>query len=698
MNRYLQNREALRRILLDLAPAAPGGPEAHALDALLQFSRPPKPDMGDLALAVFPLAKALRQSPQAVAQQWVESVRRELENPESPIHRLDAPPVGAGVQGPYLNLTLDPDRQARLIMASVVDEGARYGRALGPTGQTLMVEYSSPNTNKPLHLGHVRNNLIGMSLSNILEAAGDRVVRVSLVNDRGIHICKSMLAYQRWSPVSPSGERETPASTGEKGDHFVGRYYVLFNTRLAEERAAYAERRGLDPSLFAKKALRELTDRDEQRSRQEEGERFEKEFLASSELMGAASALLRNWEADDPEVLALWRTMNGWVYEGFRETYTRLGCRFDRWYFESETWQLGKREVERGLDLGVFYRQEDGSVWARLEPLGLKDKILLRSDGTSVYITQDVGTAIRKFEDYDLDQSIYVVASEQEDHFRNLFAIVKLLGYPWADRCVHASYNLVNLPRGMGRLKSREGTAADVDALLDELKRLAREKIQEGGYAEDPVAIEAAAERIGQGAMKLFVLQVSPEKVVQYDPNETIAFTGDTGPAVQYSHARIHGILRKALAAGKVASGEIVAGEAALPAHDPTAARAADPAQRSRGAMGGAEALVPRSGPFLKADRSEAALLREPEERDVLRLVADFPDVLTSARRQLSAAPVATAMLELTKAYARMYHAHEVLQADTPELLRARLQLALCVAQVVRNGLAILTIEAPERM
>ena len=692
---YQEYRDDLLRALWSLAPRKDASGETSDQGDLagITFTRPPKPEMGDLALPAFPIARGRKLPPPQVAAEWAATIRAELESPSGslaglPIRILDATPAG-----PYVNLKLDAGALARLVTAAVTEAGASYGLAPKPTGRTVVVEYSSPNTNKPLHLGHIRNNLLGMAIGNLREAAGDRVIRVSLINDRGVHICKSMLAYARWgwregaSGVEPraegrgdapldlapvlagiaDGRMETPASTGEKGDHFVGRYYVLYNTRLNEERAAWAASRGVNFALYGKAVLRAIEDNDERRRREAEGEKLEEELLAASDLGAAVSEMLRRWEADDGDVRELWRTMNEWVYAGFRETYARLGCRFDRWDLESVTWLTGKEEVERGLARGVVYRRDDGSLWARLEAFGLADKILLRSDGTSIYITQDIGTAIHRFRDYPIDRMIYVVGAEQEVHFRTLFATLKLLGHDWADRCTHASYALVNLPRGLGKLKSREGTAVDADDLLDSLQAIAKEKIEQGGYAEDPALIDTIAEEIGQGALKLYMLQVSSEKTIVFDPEETIAFTGDTGPAVQYSHARIHGIVRKGIAAGRLAEEDFA---------------------------GAPDADTVR---FVRADRCDPSALSEPEEREVIRLVAEYPDAVAAAARQDSPAPVANALLELTKAYARMYHQHEVLKAEPP-LMRSRVQLALCVAQVLRNGLRLLTIEAPERM
>ena len=646
-------QETLFDTLLELSPH----PVSEQARRELSFGKPPKPEMGDLSLPAFPVAKAAKRNPKEVAEQWAETIRGALDTPK--LRDLSVPITEVTTAGPYVNLRLDFARYAAFVLDRVTTEGSSFGAADAPTGQKIMVEYSAPNTNKPLHLGHVRNNLIGMSLSNVLEFAGHEVVRVNLVNDRGIHICKSMLAYLR------QGEGETPEQTGEKGDRFVGRYYVLFDTLLKAERDAYAQSQGVDLAQFSKDALKAIEDKDERKAQEKKAAAFSEAFETQSELLGAARDLLRKWEEGDAETLALWKRMNEWVYAGFRATYERMGSRFDHWYFESETYRLGKDEVERGLELGVFYRKEDGSVWAKLESAGLKDKALLRSDGTSIYITQDLGTAMLKHRDFGMDRSIYVVGSEQDIHFKNLFAILKLLGHPWADGCHHASYGLVTLPRGMGRLKSREGTAVDADDLLDELRDIARQKIEDGGYAESSEDVAANAESIGQGALKMYILQVSNEKNIQFDPESTIAFTGDTGPAVQYSHARISGIVRKGLEGGKLR----------------------------------AEELVEREGStFLRAGAFDASLLQAPEEQEVIRRLAEFPEVIDQGERQLSAAPVANYLLDLTKAYARMYHEHEVLRAETPELVHARVQLALCVAQVIRNGLAILTIEAPARM
>ncbi|MFB3907949.1 MAG: arginine--tRNA ligase [Candidatus Eisenbacteria bacterium] len=607
------------------------------------LTRPPSLDLGDVAIAAFPLARALGRPPQEIAARWSEALAPGKEMAPGLILEWARPAGG------FVNLRFRTDSLLAAVCRCAAEEGASFGSLTAGAGSRVLVEYSSPNTNKPLHLGHVRNSAIGMSLSNLLEAAGHEVVRLNLVNDRGIHICRSMLAYMTW------GGEETPSKTGEKGDHFVGRYYVRFNAALKEEQAAWLEREGIDLSKL-------------DRERREE---VEERFLAVSEWMGKAQAILRRWEDGDPQILKLWAMMNEWVYEGFRETYERLGCRFDRWYFESATWLVGKAEVERGLAKGVFYRKEDGSVWAKLETKGLQDKLVLRSDGTAVYITQDIGTAVQKQRDYAAARSLYVVASEQDLHFRNLFAILELLGHPWASGLQHVSYGLVNLPGGLGKLKSREGTAVDIDELLDLLHGEARARIVEGGYCgDDPERIETTAEAIGQGAVKVYLLQVSNEKNIVFDPKEKLSFEGDTGPAIQYSHARICGIVRKGLERGTIREEDLV------PATD---------------APAGVYAAV-------RPERVDYARLGSPEERELALRLLEFPTMIHLGWRQLSAAPVANHLLELTRAYARFYHAHRVLDAPEEATVLARLQLSLCVAQALRRGLGILTVEAPDRM
>jgi len=659
--------QALRGAVLTWSGRPPAELGLAAEAGVPALVRPPRPEMGDLALPCFPLARPLKANPAQVATALIAPAQEALARAAA----TGAIPRVAQVTaaGPYLNLIFDAGSLAAWICARIAAGDAPYGAPLPPTGRRTMVEYSAPNTNKPQHLGHVRNNLIGMSLCRILAAAGEEVIPVNLVNDRGIHIAKSMVAYQRW------GEGQTPQASGRKGDHFVGEFYVRFNLALKEETERQARTEGVDLAGLDEEARHALEDR--------------------TPLMAEARESLRRWEEGDPATRRLWETMNRWVFAGFDETYARLGCRFRKWYFESETYQSGKALVEQGVTRGLFERRPDGSVWANLEAEGLKEKLLLRSDGTSVYITQDLGTAVLKFDEFRMDRSVYVVASEQNLHFQLLFALLRRLGMPWANGCHHLSYGLITLPHGMGKLKSREGKAVDADDLLDELAALARRKAQDGGYATDlDIDLEALADAIGQGALKLYLLQVGAEKNIQFDPDATLDFEGDTGPAVQYSHARICSIVRKALAEGRVTPADLRSVE--IP--DPFAALGTgSPVPAARRAARPATAPV-RDAAGLQPERVEAHRLEQPEEKALALELARFPSVLRQAAEQLSPSPVAGYLLDLTKAYARFYHACPVLRAETDGLMRARLHLCLTVAATLRRGLDLLGIQAPVAM
>jgi len=637
--------------------------------------RPPKPEMGDLAFGCFPLAKIMRKGPPQIATELAPVINDALLGAADRGEIAEIKQVAA--LGPYVNISFTGESLSALICNRIAAAAAPFGGPLPPTGQRTMIEYSAPNTNKPFHLGHVRNNLLGLSLCNILAAAGEEVIPVNLVNDRGVHIAKSMIAYDTW------GEGSTPESTGEKGDHFVGRYYVRFSQELELEKSKLAKEEGLDLSELDDAQKRDLENR--------------------LPLTMQARQWLRRWEAEDPVIRKLWKQMNGWVYGGFDATYKRLGCKFKKWYLESDTYGLGKELVESGLAKGLFSRHQDGSVWAHLEDQGLKDKILQRADGTSVYITQDLGTAVLKHDEFKMNRSIYIVASEQLLHFKLLFALLNKLGFEWASGCRHLSYGLVTLPHGLGKLKSREGRAVDADTLLDELTDIAKRKAKEGGFVTDEsIDLNRLADQIGQGALKLYLLQVGAEKNIMFDPDATLDFEGDTGPAVQYSHARICSIARKALSEKIITEEQLVQADLDLPFDDlgtgspvpsPQAATAkAAPVEKPAAwtAVSRAIGLVPDS-----VDLTE--LVTEEEKRLCLEL-AFFPAALGAAVEQLSPSPIAGYLLNLTKAYARFYHCCPVLRADSESLVLARLHVSLTVAATLRRGLSLLGIDAPDAM
>lgn len=512
----------------------------------------------------------------------------------------------------FLNLTLDcAFWQARF--AEIAADDA-YGAAPA-TGRTVMIEYSSPNTNKPLHLGHVRNNLLGYSVARILEANGHTVIKANLVNDRGIHICKSMLAWKLY------GGGETPASSGMKGDHLVGKYYVEFDKRY-------------------KAQIRELV---------ADGQ-SEEEAKKNAPILVEAQEMLRRWEAKDPEVYDLWQTMNGWVYDGFDVTYKALGVEFDKVYYESQTYLLGKSIVDEGLRKGVFYRRPDNSVWIDLTGDGLDEKLLLRGDGTSVYMTQDLGTAFRRFEDNRLDDMIYVVGNEQNYHFQVLKLVLKKLGYAWSDHITHLSYGMVELPEG--KMKSREGTVVDADDLIAAMVKTAREMSDELGKLDGCSEEEAAAvsEMVGLGALKYFILKVDPKKTMLFDPRESIDFNGNTGPFIQYTHARIRSVLRKAAEAGIDFGGDIP------------------------------------SVPYV------------PEEIELVKSLTDYPSAVAAAGENFAPSIVAAYAYELAKQFNGYYHDHSILKEENSDVRRMRLQLAQQVARVIRSAMKLLGIDVPERM
>lgn len=557
---------------------------------------------GNLTLVVFPWVKAARKSPEAVGTEignWL------VEN--------EAAVSGFNVVKGFLNLVVTPTYWNGVLAA--IEADPHYGiTEAGADSPLVMVEYSSPNTNKPLHLGHLRNILLGSSLSNILAACGNNVVKTNIVNDRGIHICKSMLAWERWF------DGATPESTGTKGDHLVGDCYVAFDKHYKAE-------------------LAEL---------QEKGMTKE-EAEAASTIMADARAMLRRWEEGDPEVRALWERMNQWVYDGFDATYKRMGVGFDKIYYESQTYLDGKKKVLEGLEKGLLYRRDDGSVWADLTAEGLDEKLLLRSDGTSVYMTQDIGTAKQRFDDYPIDKMIYVVGNEQNYHFQVLSILLDRLGFSWGKDLVHFSYGMVELPEG--KMKSREGTVVDADDLMAEMVNTAREVSQQLGKLDglDEAEVASVAETVGMGALKYFLLKVDPRKNMTFNPRESIDFNGNTGPFIQYTYARIRSVLRRAAEAG----------------------------------AGG-------------ADYSKV----EPNDKEIalIQRLSDFPAVVAEAGRSYSPAIIANYCYDLVKEYNQFYHDCSILRENDAAVQSLRLAISDATARTVRLGMGLLGINVPERM
>ena len=569
----------------------------------LQFQKTRSEFEGQWTLVAFPLLKISRKNPEATAQEIGAYLQEHCSLVE-----------GIQIVKGFLNLSIAPAAWVEDFNAIRSDKtfGHKQATADAPF---VMVEYSSPNTNKPLHLGHVRNNLLGYSIARILEASGNRVFKTNIVNDRGIHICKSMLAWQRW------GNGATPESTGKKGDHLIGDFYVLFDKHYKAELTALMN----------------------------EGKTKE-EAEAASPLMADARAMLRRWEDGDEEIRSLWSTMNSWVYAGFDETYKRMGVSFDEIYYESETYLLGKEEVLRGLKEGKFVQDPDGSVWADFTDEGLDRKILLRSDGTSVYITQDIGTAKMRFDKHPIDKMVYVVGNEQEYHFKVLSLLLDRLGYAFGKGLVHFSYGMVELPDG--KMKSREGTVVDADDLMDEMVATARAIAEEQGKGKDMPAEEAAevARRVGLGSLKYFILKVDPRKNMTFNPKESIDFNGNTGSFIQYTYARIRSLLRKAEELGIT-----------LPA-------------------------------------TFAGLTISTKEQELIAKVAEYADIVEEAARTYSPAVIANYVYDLVKEYNQFYHEFSILKEENEELRTFRLALSEVVARTIASGFSLLGIEMPERM
>lgn len=581
-------------------------------EKMVQLQKTKREFEGNLTLVVFPFLKISRKKPEDTAQDLGEYIKQ----------NCDAIADFNVVKG-FLNLVIDS--KAWIGLLNEMNSNPKFGeKPVTENSPLVMIEYSSPNTNKPLHLGHVRNNLLGWSLAQIMEANGNRVIKTNIVNDRGIHICKSMLAWLKF------GNGETPETSGKKGDHLIGDYYVAFDKHYREEvaelKAKYVAE-GMDEEAATEKAK------------------------AEAPLIKEAHEMLVKWENNDPEVRALWKKMNDWVYAGFDETYKALGVGFDKIYYESNTYLVGKKKVEEGLAKGLFFRKPDNSVWADLTDEGLDQKLLLRADGTSVYMTQDIGTAEMRFADYPIDKMIYVVGNEQNYHFQVLSILLDRLGFKWGKELVHFSYGMVELPNG--KMKSREGTVVDADELIEAMVDDALKTSEELGKFKDMSEEERReiARVVGLGALKYFILKVDARKNMLFNPEESIDFNGNTGPFIQYTYARIRSILRKAEAEGF-----------AIPAS------------------------------------LEANMPLNEKEIELIQKIGEFGAAVEQAGKDYSPSGIANYCYELTKAFNQFYHDYSILGADTKEEKLVRLVLAANVAKTLRNGMALLGIEVPERM
>lgn len=573
--------------------------QVDATDQMIQLQKTRSEFEGNITLVVFPFVKLARKAPAQVAQE----IGDYLVQSSHLVQRFNA------VQG-FLNITINQDFWIEQLRA--IDADNQYGQ-LPSNGKLMMVEYSSPNTNKPLHLGHVRNNLLGYSISKIQETNGWKVVKTNIVNDRGIHICKSMLAWLRF------GNNETPESSGKKGDHLIGDYYVRFDKEYKKEVASLMEQ-GMDEETAKREAP----------------------------LMKEAQAMLLKWEQGDPEVRALWQKMNNWVYAGFDETYKMMGVDFDKIYYESNTYLEGKSEVEKGLQSGIFYRREDNSVWADLTKDGLDEKLLLRQDGTSVYMTQDIGTAKLRFQDYPIDKMVYVVGNEQEYHFKVLSILLDRLGFPFGKELVHFSYGMVELPNG--KMKSREGTVVDADdlmaAMISDAKDISKDKVNTLPDITEAEANEIAR-KVGLGALKYFILKVDPRKNMLFNPAESIDFNGNTGPFIQYTYARIQSVLRKA---------------------------------------------------NLNKYEDFNQLELNDKELALIQRLGDFPVIIKQAGDEFSPAVICNYTYALAQEFNSFYHDYSILNEEKKEVRDFRLMLSASVAKVIRRAMELLGIEVPERM
>ncbi|MDC1063194.1 arginine--tRNA ligase [Flavobacteriales bacterium] len=567
-------------------------------DYSIQFQSTRKEFEGDITLVVFPFTRFSKLSPEITAKKIGEL-----------LSKLDLINSFSVIKG-FLNLVISNKFWLSEFSKSTFEDN--YGFVdIDENSPNYLVEYCSPNTNKPIHLGHIRNNLLGFSLANILRASGKNVKKVQIINDRGIHICKSMLAWQEF------GAGETPKSSGLKGDHLVGKYYVMFNRQYKKEVAELIEQ-GIDSKLAEEKAP----------------------------ILLKAKEMLLKWEAKDMEVITLWKKMNSWVYDGFETTYKRLGVDFDKNYYESETYLLGKEVVKNGLDSGVFYKKEDGSVWIDLSSEGLDEKIILRSDGTAVYMTQDIGTAIKRHEDFNFSHMTYTVGNEQDYHFKVLFLILEKLGYSWAKSCYHLSYGMVDLPSG--KMKSREGTAVDADDIMEDMYQNAKSIAEELGKIDISLNNENKElyETVGMGALKYFMLKVDPKKRMLFDPQESIDFNGNTGPFIQYTYARIQSILRK-------------------------------------------------NNGVIKIDEDSDVNYKE---RALIISLLEFPQIIQEAANSFSPALIANYAYEIVKDFNSYYQSTSILGADSPSIISFRVALSQQVAKVIKSSMSLLGINVPQRM
>ena len=587
------------------------GHEGKLADVVIQV--PPKPELGDLAFPLFAFAKAFSKAPNILAQTLSEDINALSDKPDGE----------AFAAGPYMNVRLNMDKMVAKLYEQIVSEAAAFGKTGKLDGRKVMIEFSCPNTNKPLHLGHVRNDCIGQSMSQILKACGADVMKVNLINNRGVHICKSMLAYKKF------GNGETPESSGIKGDHLVGNYYVRFaqwEKEVLDKDTATFEAQGLSRDDAVNKA---------------------KEVNAPDL---EAQAMLRDWENGVPEVIDLWKKMNKWTLDGVAETYANTGISFDKFYYESDTYKLGKDKVLEGLEKGVFQKAEDGAIYIDNSDIGLDRKILLRKDGTSIYITQDIGTAINRHEDWPFDSLIYVVASEQKYHFKVLFHVLDKLGYPWAKDLHHLSYGMVFLPEG--KMKSREGTVVDADDLIKSLTDMAREEILEKGRDGDLDDVDQTAHDIALGALNYYILQFDPNKDFVFNPRESLSFNGNTGPYLQYMGARISSMLRKY---------DEVRADYDKIAFDPS-------------------------------------VLSLEDERELIKLVGSFPETVAKSCSQYDPSVICAFLYDMSKRFSHWYHDNQILKAETSALVKSRVCLCEMVLQTMRNAFDLVGIPFLEKM